>query len=372
MVDGLMTSGAEILATEIALALDPKRFESVLCSTRPSAAEHVQRARSSGVEVVELQRRSKIDVWRWAPLLRLLRSGRVDVLHAHKIGSNLWASLFSPFVDVPVLVTHEHTWSFEGKPLRKLVDRELIARAASAFVAVSEDDRRKMIEIEGIPAEKVRFVPNGIPDVRAGDGARVRAELGIEPTAPVVGTVCALRPQKALDVSIKAIAQLIDEWPDLRFVVVGDGPDRERLERQAASLQGRALFLGRRPNDEVPDLLAAFDVVVNSSTFEGTPLAVLEWMATGRAIVATAVGGIPAILEDGVEAILVPPGDAVALAAGLRRLLGAPSERRRLGAAARARQQAEFRLDRTVATLQQLYVDLYSRATDRQATAWSG
>lgn len=371
MVDGLMTSGAEILATEIALALDPERFESVLCSTRPSAPEHVQRARSIGVEVLELRRRSKIDVWHWAPLLRLLRSGRVDVLHAHKIGSNLWASLFSPIVDVPVLIAHEHTWSFEGKPLRKFVDRELIARAASAFVAVSEDDRRKMIEIERIPAEKVRFVPNGIPDGRVGDGARIRGELGIDPTAPVVGTVCALRPQKALDVTIEAIAQVVGEWPELRFVVVGDGPERGRLERHAAALEGRALFLGRRPNDTIPDLLAAMDVVVSSSTFEGTPLAVLEWMAAGRAIVATAVGGIPAILEDGVEALLVPPGDVAALASGLRRLLGDPSERLRLGAAARTRQQAEFRLDRTVASLEQLYVELFGEATARQATASS-
>ncbi len=104
------------------------------------------------------------------------------------------------------------------------------------------------------------------------------------------------------------------------------------------------------------------DVVVSSSTFEGTPLAVLEWMAAGKAIVATRVGGIPSIVEDGREALLVPPHDAAAVAAAVERLLSDPAERRRLGEAASRRQQAEFRLDRTVRILEDLYESLYASA----------
>jgi glycosyltransferase involved in cell wall biosynthesis len=358
-VDGLMTSGAEILATQIALGLDRDRFESIICSTRPSAPEHVAAARRSGIEVLELERRSKLDVWRWSPFVRLLRSGRVDIVHAHKFGSNLWTAALSPLSDVPVLLAHEHTWSFSGKPLRRIVDRELIARAATSFLAVSASDRQKMIEIEGIPPEKIRFVPNGIPDPVPGDGARVRAMLGIPPTAPVVGTVCALRPQKAVEIALDAVERLLPEQPELRFVVVGDGPELPRLERDAARLRGRAHFLGRRPNTEIPDLVAAMDVVVCSSSFEGTPLAVLEWMAAAKAIVATDVGGIPAIIEDGVEGLLVPPHDPAALSAAVGRLLADPAERARLGGAARRRQQAEFRLEHTLDILQELYEALY-------------
>jgi glycosyltransferase involved in cell wall biosynthesis len=358
-VDGLMTSGAEILATQIALGLDRDRFESIICSTRPSAPEHVAAARRSGIEVLELGRRSKLDVWRWAPFVRLLRSGRVDVVHSHKFGSNLWTAALSPLSDVPVLLAHEHTWSFTGKPLRRIVDRELIARAATTFLAVSASDRQKMIELERIPPEKVRFVPNGIPDPVPGDGARVRAMLDIPPTAPVIGTVCALRPQKAVEVALDAVERLVAAQPELRFVVVGDGPERPRLERDAARLGGRAHFLGRRPNTEIPDLVAAMDVVVCSSSFEGTPLAVLEWMAAAKAIVATDVGGIPAIIEDGVEGLLVPPGDPAALAAAIARLLDDPAERARLGAAARRRQQEQFRLEDMLDVLQDLYETLY-------------
>jgi glycosyltransferase involved in cell wall biosynthesis len=221
--------------------------------------------------------------------------------------------------------------------LRRLVDRELIGRRADAIVAVSPTDRMRMIELERIPAEKIVFVPNGIPDRPAGDGRRIRSELGLAVSDPVVGTVCGLRPEKELETTLRALGRLAPHRPQLRFVVVGDGPERARLERLAEQLGVPSFFLGHRPNEEVPDLLAAMDVLVCSSRFEGMPLAVLEWMAAGKAIVASRVGGLPAILDD-------------------------PVERRRLGDAAQRRQRKEFRFDQTVALLESLYERLYAEA----------
>jgi glycosyltransferase involved in cell wall biosynthesis len=361
VIDALMAAGAETVATRIALALDRDRFESAICSTRPSLPQHLEAARAQGVDVLELGRRSKVDVWRWRPFVRLLRSGRVDVVHAHKFGSNLWASLLLPRGRSPVLLAHEHSWSYEGT-LRRLVDRELIARRADAIVAVSPTDRTRMIELERIPPEKVVFIPNGIPDRAAGDDERIRRELGLSVSDPVVGTVCGLRPEKELETALRALGRLAPRRPRLRFVVVGDGPERGRLERLAAELGVPTLFLGQRPNEEMPDLLAAMDVMVLSSRFEGMPLAVLEWMAAGKAIVASRVGGIPAILEHGREGVLVPPRDYVAFADAIARLLDEPLERRRLGDAAQSRQHAEFRFDRTIALLESLYERLYGEA----------
>jgi glycosyltransferase involved in cell wall biosynthesis len=361
VIDALMTAGAETVATRIALALDRRRFESIICSTRPSVPQHVERARAEGIEVLELDRRSKVDVWRWRPFVQLLRSGRIDVVHAHKFGSNLWAALLKPRGSLPVLLAHEHSWSFEGR-LRRIVDRELIARRADAIVAVSSTDRMRMIELERIPAEKVVYIPNGIPDRPAGDGERVRQELGVAPTDPLVGTVCGLRPEKELETTLRALGRLAPQRPGLRFVVVGDGPERGRLERLADELGVPTLFLGQRPNEEVPDLLAAMDVVVCSSRFEGMPLAVLEWMAAGKAIVASRVGGLPTMVSDGREAVLVPRRDHAAFAHEIARLLDDPDERRRLGEAARRRQQEEFRFEQTVARLESLYERLHTRA----------
>jgi glycosyltransferase involved in cell wall biosynthesis len=361
VIDELMTAGAETVATRIAIGLDRDRFESLVCSTRPSARRHVEAVRAEGIEVLELGRRSKVDVWRWRPFVRLLRSGTIDVVHAHKFGSNLWAALLRPRSRLPVLLAHEHSWSYEGT-LRRIVDRELIGRRADAIVAVSPTDRMRMIELERIPAEKVVFVPNGIPDRPAGDGRRVRHDLGLTVSDPVVGTVCGLRPEKELDTILRALGRLAPRRPRLRFVVVGDGPERGRLERLAAELGVPTLFLGHRPNDEVPDLLAAMDVLVCSSRFEGMPLAVLEWMAAGKAIVASRVGGIPAILEHGREAVLVPPRDYATLADEIARLLDDPLERQRLGEAARRRQREAFRFEQTVFQIENLYERLHSQA----------
>ena len=110
------------------------------------------------MRVLGLKRTSAAQVWAWWPLYRLLRRERVDVLHAHKFGSNLWGTVIGRLARVPVIVAHEHTWSFEGQPLRRLGDREVIARGSSAFIAVSREDRRRMIEIERIDPER-RDVP---------------------------------------------------------------------------------------------------------------------------------------------------------------------------------------------------------------------
>lgn len=361
VIDGLMTAGAETVATRIALGLDRDRFESLICSTRPSDPRHLETARAEGVEVLELGRRSKVDVWRWRPFVRLLRSGRIDVVHAHKFGSNLWAAVLRPRSRFPVLLAHEHSWSYEGA-FRRLVDRELIGRRADAIVAVSPTDRTRMIELERIPAEKVVFIPNGIPERPVGDGTRVRQDLGLEVSDPVVGTVCGLRPEKELETTLRALGRLAPRRPRLRFVVVGDGPERGRLERLARELGVPALFLGHRPNEEMPDLLAAMDVLVCSSRFEGMPLAVLEWMAAGKAIVASRVGGIPAILEHDREALLVPPRDYAAFADEIARLLDDPLERQRLGEAAQRRQRDGFRFEQTVSRIESLYERLYSEA----------
>jgi glycosyltransferase involved in cell wall biosynthesis len=221
----------------------------------------------------------------------------------------------------------------------------------------------RMIELERIPASKVVFIPNGIPDRPAGDRARSRRELGIAPADVIVGTVCSLRPQKELETALRALGSLAPRRPTLRFVVVGDGPERGRLERLAEELGVPTVFLGQRPNDEVPDLVAAMDVLVLTSRFEGMPLAVLEWMAAGKAIVASRVGGIPSILEHEREALLVPPRDYVAFAQAISRLLDDPAERQRLGDAARRRQQAEFRFEHTITLLEALYDRLYAEAT---------
>ena len=233
-------------------------------------------------------RRSRSGPGRW-PLISYLRRERVDVIHAHKFGSNLWGSILGRLTRVPVVIAHEHSWSYAGQPLRRFLDREVIARGADVIVAVSRKDQRRMTEVEKIEPATIRFIPNGIaPPERSGHD--LRAELGIADGAPVVATVGQLRPEKALGVLIEAAKHLVPRFPELRVLIVGHGPVEHELRRLVAeaSLEHTVLFLGRR--SDVPDVLDAIDVAVCCSDFEGSPLSVMEYMAAGRPVVATRVG----------------------------------------------------------------------------------
>jgi len=246
--------------------------------------------------------------------------------------------------------------------LRRFVDREVIGRGSSAFIAVSRDDERKMTEIEGVNPKKILHVPNGIAPPPPPTGADVRVELGIPAGAPVVGTVSVLRPQKALDVFIRASARLLGEDPDLRVLLAGDGPLKGELTELVHSLgvQDRLLMLGYR--SDAPDVLEALDVAVSSSAFEGSPLAVMEYMESARPIVATRVGGVPDLIEDGVHGLLVEPGDEDALTAAIRRMLADREAARRMGEAARERRRHEFTVDLMVRRFEALYERLVAGA----------
>jgi glycosyltransferase involved in cell wall biosynthesis len=356
--------GAERVARDLLVELDPKRFERILFVSRPprdgTGEQVVADLRRRGVDVRFLRRRFKYDPLAWWPLFRALRRERIDVLHTHAFGPNAWGSLIGRWAGVPVVVAHEHNWAFTGRALRPVIDRELIARCAGAMIVVSGDARRRMIEIERIPPERLVLLPNGVQALPRGDGRALRADLGIGSGDPVVGTVCIIRSEKALDVLLGATALLKEDFPLLRVLVAGDGPDRARVEAVAErlGLADRVHMTGART--DVPDVLAAIDVAVICSDYEGSPRSILEFMDAGKPIVATGVGGIPEVIEDGVHGVLVPPRDEAALAAGLRGLLLDEDRRSEMGARAQDHCRRELGLHRTVESLQELYEELHS------------
>lgn len=360
--------GAEHLAVMIATHLDSERFESRLCLSRwpptaswpmdASAESALALVDAAGIPLVPLHRRHKVELGAWKRLASYLRRNQVDVLHTHKFGSNVWGTLAGRTARVPVILAHEHSWSYQGQPLRQALDRHLIAKGATRLIAVSTEDRRRMTEVERIPPERTVYVPNGITLAPPTPGRQMRNELGIAPETPVIGTVAVLRPVKALAVLLEAAAELVGEWPSLRIVIAGDGPEAEMLKRrsQELGLTANACFLGSRT--DVPDVLSMLDVAVCCSDSEGSPLSVMEYMAAGCSIVATAVGGIPDLITPEVHGLLVPRRDPKALAAALRRVLRDRTLARSLAENARARQSAEFDLSALVGRLETLYTEL--------------
>jgi glycosyltransferase involved in cell wall biosynthesis len=375
LVDRLVQGGAEHLAAELATRLDAERFATTLCVSRWTDPAHARApavpgrlraaAEAAGVQFLGLARRGVWDVGAWRPLVRLLRSGAVHVIHGHMQGSNVWAVVLGRLTGVPVVVAHEHSWAFSGSRRRRLLDRHLIARGSDVLIACSAADRRRMIEIEGIAPHDVELVPNGIAARPPNPSRDVRRELGIARDAPVVGSVGTLRTEKRFDVLVRAAAELVARRPEAHVLIAGEGPERPRLEALVAELglTRRVRLLGAR--DDVPDVLAALDVAVTCSDSEGTPLAVLEYMEAALPVVATRVGGLVDMLDDGVHGLLVPRRDPAALAAALDALLGDRARRRVMGAAGRERRRAEFDIDVMVARVEALYERLYANSRPR-------
>lgn len=372
LVDDVGTSGGgERFARDLCLNLDAERFERTFCVTRwwderidePGVRDLVGELEGAGVRFLGLRRRSVRDLAAWRPLVRMIRAGEVDVLHAHKFGSNVWGAAFSLLRALPVFVAHEQTWSYEGKPVRKLLDRALIARRADRFIAVSEKDKRSMVEIERIDPAKLLVMPNAIPTPASSDGGeRVRAELGLSAGDQLVGAVCVLRPQKRLDVMLRAIAIVREEFPRVKLLLAGAGEERDHLERVIAELEldDCAHLLGQRT--DVPDFLDALDVAALSSDYEGTPLAVMEYMEAALPIASTAAGGVPEMIENGVHGLIVETGDHAALAAAIARLLREPDLAAELGRNARARRREHYDTRAAAERVGDLYTGLLAAA----------
>jgi glycosyltransferase involved in cell wall biosynthesis len=354
-----VAGGAERFALALATQLPRDRFDVWMCSTRAADPAAIALLEEAGVGHLNLaRRRGGLDLRRFSELIALIRRERFDVLHAHMFGSNLWGSLIGTLCRTPVIIAHEHTWSYEGQPVRRLLDGMVIGRLVTRFVAVSALDAERMVSIEHVPREKVVMIPTAyIPRPRA--GTDVRAEIGVDPATPLLAAVAVLRPQKALSVLLDGLPTVLASVADAHLIIAGDGPCREELMQhvQRLGLTERVHFLGRRT--DVEEVLQAADVAVISSDYEGTPLVAFECFANGTPLVATAVGGLVALIEDGVTGRLVPPRDPPALAEALLELLGDSALRARL--AATARERSVVSMDTIVERVAELYETLAAR-----------
>lgn len=371
LVESLHGGGAELFTVGLGKALAAGGHRVVVCASRGVGGNTRPIAHESGVDVLMLGRTRMVSPLAWLRLIRYLRRERVDVLNAHMFGSNVWAPILGRLGGVPVVVATEHSWTYSGNRLRMLLDRFWVSRGSDAFVAVSPEDARRMVEIEKVSPSKVRTIATGLlrdpADIERADPT-VRAELGLSKDTPIVGTVANIRHMKAIDVLVDAFSQVLGSCPQAHLVVAGDGPLRPDVEAQIARLGigDNVHLLGARK--DVPQVLASCDVFVLASDSEGSPIAVIEAMTAGRAIVATHVGGVPAILDHGGSGILVAPRQPVEMAEAIVSMLVDPARRRALGDAAAARARAEYRIERIAERWSNLFRELLMTRRGRRRT----
>lgn len=315
---------------------DRRRFEPLLCGLKsPEPAS--EKLAAEGVPVTHLGR-GRFDPRILPDLVALGRRTGARILHVHGYAAADFGRLAARWLGAG-LVLHEHFADPRMPRYQGWADRALRGLTHRA-IAVSGSTRDFLVRERHVPAERVRVIWNGAPleefaPVPRARALAVRRDLGLADDHLVVGSVGRLSAQKGHRHLLDALAPVCAARPQARLLLVGDGDEERPLRDQAArrGLADRVVFAGHR--GDVPAVLGCIDVLAISSLYEGTPLALFEAMAAGKAIVSTAVDGCREVLEDERTALLVPPGDAPALARALERALSDAGLRERLSRAAR-------------------------------------
>jgi len=362
LVEALGTGGLERVVQALVRHADGRRFRvEVLCAVRkgPVAAE----IESSGatVRLLGASGYRPRDILRAA---RLLKEIAADIVHSHGHFAGVLGRGAAWWSGIPVAVHHLHTIDTTLRKKHLRLER-FLARLSERVLCCSAAVETHATHDLQIPGRLLTVVPNGIdPPPRA--SREDALELLGRPAAPIVGCVGGLAPHKGQAVLLRAIGRLPGGGPGPTLVFVGEGPDRPGLEAEASVLGGgaRILFTGERA--DARHLLPAFDVaVVPSIEREGFGLAALEAMDAGVPVVASRVGGLPEVVQDGRTGLLVPPGDPAALAAAIARLLARPQERGELGAEGRRRVESRFR----AAPMARRIEEVYEEALGERRTA---
>jgi len=287
-------------------------------------------------------------------LARILNRERIQVIHMHTSHACTLGGWAARLARTPArIISRRVDFSVRSNPLRKVKYQWGVDR----IVAISEGVRRVLIE-DGLDPNRIVVIRSGI-DPRPFDPnyppGEARREIGIPDRSPVIGCVAHFADHKGHRYLIEAAVRVAAAIPDVRFLLVGDGELRPEIELQIKELklEKHVLLTGFR--QDVPRLVAAMDIVVLSSHLEGLGTSLLDAMAMARPVVATRVGGIPEMVEDGVNGLLVPPLDPSALADALIDLIRRPEERQRMGQAGRTRMLEKFSAEAMVSSTEAVY-----------------
>lgn len=365
VIDHLRIGGAQRHLLEVVRGLDRERYAPEMWTAAADPGDlasvferHDVPVRSFGIRATMMSPRTLAAV---RAVARELRTRDVKIVHGYLFEGNFLAALVGRWGRIPVTLVSKRSLDRYGRLDRRLaawLSNQLADRVTVNAAAV----RDLVVRHEWCAPRRIDNIPNGVALPAAAELASALPEVDPRGQGPLVGMVGRLSWKKGYEHAIAAAALLRERFPELRFDVVGDGPLRAQLERQVrdAGLEGTVRFLGERR--DVPDLMRRFDCFVLSSVIEGMPNALLEAMALGRPVVTTSAGGSAEVVVDGESGLVVPPGDATALAGAIARILDDPALARELGAQGERRVREHFSLEAMLRAIDDLYRTQLARA----------
>jgi glycosyltransferase involved in cell wall biosynthesis len=335
--------------------IDQTKFKIFLAILRDDGSLKT-RLQGSGIKIYHLKRK-KFDPFTLYDLIKIIRTEKIDLLHLYQYASSNFGRIAGRLTGIPV-VLHAGDLNYDYPWYQRIADR-ILKHATDHVLAVSESAKTSYSNVRKIEPSKIKVVPNAVPK----DGLtmmepeacnELKRKLNIADGYSIVGTVTRLHEVKGNEVLLQAASIVLKRLPETYFIIVGDGPLNIKLMQNAQELgiEKNVIFTGYQNN--VSEFLSIFDVKVIASNTEGFPLVMLEAMVMGKAIVATAVGGIIEALADGISGLLVPPKNPDAMAQKILYLLQHPEERKKLGAAA-LEESKRFSLERHLTIQENFY-----------------
>lgn len=327
--------GSEKVWLELIKGLDTSRFRTLLCCLY-EAGSLGEQLKKSGIPVYSGLMRNRFDLQGTPRLMRLLQKERVDILYLiNQPLVQFVGSLCGRMAGIPALVCSVHSTGEIDRVRRRFWAYRLTFPWMDRIIVLSESHKDYLMEQGANPA-KIEVIPNGIKWSQFTSTAKtneLRRSLGINERDPVVGIVAMLRKEKSHETFLKAAAQVSKEIPDVHFLIVGEGPERAYLEAvtKKLGLMAKVHFLGVR--EDIPEIMSLLNVGVLCSkpVVETLSLAALEYMAAGKPVVASRVGSLPELIEEGQTGFLVQSGDAEALANSIVLLLKDPVLAQKMG-----------------------------------------
>ena len=347
--------GTERVVVTLSAALEEVGVDIVVAAFVNTAktihVEVLDHAKSRGLKTECIPCHGRLDRRAIRTLCDIVERNEIDVIHCHGIKPVLYSVLAARHMNVRLINTC-HTWDFQSVKDSFISALERCILHAFDRVVVVSDHMIAQLQRFGLRAD---VVYNGIdmqPFSHSSSDIKHRMNWC---GRPVIGAIGRLAPQKGLQYLLRAAPEVLREIPNTLIVLVGDGPERNALETEAIQLgiERSVCFLGVR--EDIPELLSSMDVVVMPSLFEGLPMALLEAMASGRAVVASRVGGIPNAIQDRVNGVMLPPGDVSSLTAALCDLLKNSELRLALGQKARETVRSHF----SAAAMAKRYLEVY-------------
>jgi len=375
VVHSLHVGGLENGLVNLLNRLDSERFEQTVCCLT-SAGKLAGRIKAPGIEIIELN--MPVGQFRF-PLLRLVKMFRR--LSPHIVHTRGWPTIDAVFAARCARVSHlvhgehgrEHS-DIDGDNWKRNQIRRLVGHVVDRYVIVSDFFRSWLHEMCRVKDERIVYIPNGVDTekfrpldfgseweaVPSESRERLRRQLGLPPDNLLVGTVGRLDPVKDFPTLMKGFNQIKDGFPRAKLVIAGDGPVRSNLSRlgKELGLESSLIWLGER--NDIPELLPCFDIFVQTSIFEGMSNTILEAMASGLPIIATATGGNPEVVSHGENGLLVPVGGVRELSVALQKYLSDPVLRNKHGSSSRARALNCFDLSLMAARYAEMYETLVS------------